>query len=232
MNTRPVYRSVGKRPDNSRPMAWVLLQKYGMFGALKLLYTDVLPDFIQRIDTARPVANSQLSDNDHLNEHNRYVPSTFDAVQSCLDYIAQEVDFSTSGFLDYGSGKGKALIAAARYPFAQLTGVEINQNLNDIAQENLATLRLQQRIKTIACDGAVYRPEPIDTVLYFFNPFTGDVLERCLAGIAAASLDVQRHIIYVNPTEDDVFCRYFQKTGEENFYPGNNEVNFYKTLSE
>ena len=36
-------------------------------------------------------------------------------------------------------------------------------------------------------------------------------------------------IIYLNPTEDVVFCRYFEKWDEVDFDPGGVEVNFYVT---
>jgi hypothetical protein len=107
-------RNEAKSPDNSRPMWRVLLQKYGVWGSVQLLYRDVLPDLIQGIDTARPVDNLKLTSLALSYEHNRYVPSTFDAFNGSLEHISDRVDFSQCSFLDYGSGKGKALMAAAR----------------------------------------------------------------------------------------------------------------------
>lgn len=222
-------RDKSKRPDNSRPMWSVLLKKYGIWGSLRLLYVDVLPDLIHGIDTARPVDNLELTSLALAKEHNRYVPSTFGALNSSLEHISDKVDFSQSSFLDYGSGKGKALIAAARYPFSNITGVEINSELHAIACRNIARLDLAARVRCVSADAAMYEPRHNDTVLYFFNPFSGTVLEKCLETIANASRGVTRQIIYLNPTEDDVFCRYFEKWDEVNFEPGGVEVNFYVT---
>lgn len=207
----------------------VLFQKYGLREAVRLAYTDILSDFIQGIDTARPVANQRLTSPSLTQEHHRYVPSTYSAINSALEHISARVDFNHCGFLDYGSGKGKALIAAARHPFTQVTGVELSHELHDIAIANIQRLELDARINCIQGNAASHAPSPDDLVLYFFNPFSGSVLEHCLETIADASRGISRQIIYLNPTEDEVFSRYFDKWDEVNFAPGNVEVNFYAT---
>ena len=222
-------RDASKRPDNSQPMWQVLIKKYGVWGAVRLLYTDVLPDFRYGIDTARPVGNLQLTSSDKLFEHNRYVPSTFDAVVSSLNHVASRIDLSQSGFLDYGSGKAKALIAATRFPFREITGIELNRQLHDIACRNIDRMKLSDRVTCLCSDASTFDLRPNDTVLYFFNPFTGSVLERCLDRIEKSSSGISRQIIYLNPTEDVVFCRYFEKWDEVDLDPGGVEVNFYVT---
>jgi len=219
----------GKKPDNHRPMAWVLVQKYGVLGALQLLWTDVVWDFIHRVDTAKPVSNSVLFNADDAKEQNRYVASTFRAVHSALTHLQPTVNFTEANFVDIGSGKGKALIAACRFPFHTVTGYEVSEVLHEIANSNLNTLGLQHRASSRLLNAAHIDIQEADLVFYLFNPFTGHTLNQCLQRIAEASGTKKRYVIYVNPTEDAVYRQYFTLIGEQVFQPGDVEVNFYET---
>lgn len=225
-------RIKGKRPDNHRPLWWVLVAKYGVLGACRVLWTDVIYDFIHRVDTARPAGLGGLDKVLRGADYNRYVPSTFSAVSASLRHLRlldADVNLSQCGFVDIGAGKGKALIAAAREPFAYLIGIEIDKGLQSKAVANLRRLNLQQRVTVHLADASDYRPQVDDRIFYFFNPFTGDTLEKCLSGIACSSVGTKRFVIYLNPTEDESFCRYFDKLDEVTFSPGSVEVNFYAT---
>lgn len=222
-------RRAGKRPDNSRPMWFVMLCKYGVFGSFRLLRKDILPDLLQGTDTARPVAPQRDENGQPIPGRNRYVPSTFDAVASCLAYLSDQVNFSQSNFVDFGSGKGKALIAASRQPFIRVLGIEVDPKLHAIACRNLDRLKFGPTVRSMLSDASTYLPNERDRVLYFFNPFTGAALHRCLQNIANNSSGITRYIVYVNPTEDAVFKQYFDKLDEMDFQPGGVEVNFYRT---
>lgn len=222
-------RKPGKRPDNTRPLSYVLIKKYGIKNAISLIKHDVLFDFKHSVDTFRPVSNQSLFSPEKWHEHNRYVPTTFALMDSILTHMSQWVDFNECDFLDYGSGKGKALIAAARQPFRSLTGIEHSARLHNIATANLHKLRLDEKIHLINCDAAEYSPTPSQRVIYLFNPFTGSVLERCLQHIHDSSIDQSRYIACANPTENDVYEAFFDKIDEQVFEPGACEVNFYVT---
>lgn len=42
-------------------------------------------------------------------------------------------------FLDLGSGKGRMVLSAARFPFRRIIGVELSNDLTAIARRNVAT---------------------------------------------------------------------------------------------
>ena len=48
-------------------------------------------------------------------------------------------------FLDLGAGKGRMLLAASRYPFRRVIGVELSDRLAAIARSNVAAFRLRAR---------------------------------------------------------------------------------------
>jgi|GEM_PF-2116576 len=218
-----------KQPDNTRPMSYVLLKKYGVKNAITLIQQDVLFDFKHGVDTFRPVSNKTLFTAEQQAEYNRYVPTTFALMDSILTHMSQWVDYTQCDFLDYGSGKGKALIAAAKQPFSSLTGVEASGRLHNIAKSNLSKLGLKNKTQLINCDAACYRPTPNQRVIYFFNPFTGQALERCLQNIQDSTTRQPRFIACANPTETAVYEQYFDKIDERVFEPGECEVNFYTT---
>lgn len=213
-------------------MWWVLLVKYGPVGACRLLWTDVAFDLIHRVDTARPVGVGGLDKQHRGGDYNRYVASTFDAVASSLAHLAildRQLDFRRCGFVDYGAGKGKALIAAARLPFFSLKGSEIDSGLHAVAVSNMDQLGLGEQVELFCQDACEFQLSPVDQVLYFFNPFTGNTLTQCLENIVSSRSGKPRYVIYLNPTEDETFSLYFDKLDEMTFSPGGVEVNFYRT---
>ena len=50
---------------------------------------------------------------------------------------ALDLDWPRFTFLDLGSGKGRALLLASRFPFRRVVGVEIVSELNEIAAANI-----------------------------------------------------------------------------------------------
>jgi SAM-dependent methyltransferase len=111
-------------------------------------------------------------------------------------------------FVDLGSGKGKVVLLAARYPFARVIGVEISEQLNEIARRNLAAARGRRRAKQVelvTSDVLEYEIPHDATVVYLYNPFRGSLFDAVIAKLIAS---VDRNprtvrLIYLNPKEHD-----------------------------
>jgi predicted RNA methylase len=114
--------------------------------------------------------------------------------------------------LDYGSGKGRVLLAAGRFPFGRVLGLELNQDDCEIARSNvqIAAPRLRcPSIEVITADATTW-PVPDDvTYIYMFNPFWGDTF-RAMLDRVLESLDRRQReltIVYANPKcADDVLA--------------------------
>jgi SAM-dependent methyltransferase len=81
-------------------------------------------------------------------------------------------------FLDYGAGKGRALVYAAARPFRKVIGVEISEDLVTIARQNLAQMnhRRAGQVEVHHSDAAAF-PIPADVNVFFlFNSFVGQTL--------------------------------------------------------
>ena len=66
---------------NTKSVISILLEKYGVLGTLKIIWTDVLYDYRKGVDTFKPVASDSLFSLDRAATQNRYVPSTILALK-------------------------------------------------------------------------------------------------------------------------------------------------------
>ena len=116
-----------------------------------------------------------------------YVPTDYRSFQTILDVL--EVRSCEDVFLDFGSGMGRVVIMAAKYRFRKIYGVEIARQLNEIARQNVrrALPRLKCRdIELITANAREFVIPDEATVIYFFNPFSGEVLTDVLQNIRAS----------------------------------------------
>jgi SAM-dependent methyltransferase len=108
-------------------------------------------------------------------------------------------------FVDVGAGKGRALLLAAELPFRKVIGVELNENLAHIAQQNVAlwgrVARPRTKIRVMAEDAAQFRWPRSPLLVYLNNPFECELVEQLAAKIvaAAASGPGLADLLYVNP---------------------------------
>jgi SAM-dependent methyltransferase len=84
-------------------------------------------------------------------------------------------------FVDFGSGKGRVVLQAARYPFGRVVGVEISEELNRIARENVERGRHRlacQDVELVTADVLEYEIPDDMTYAYFYYPFFGEIFRR------------------------------------------------------
>ncbi len=85
-------------------------------------------------DTARsiPVGSLGIGGRSYTHAY-QYEPSPVEDFVAILDSLP--ICFEQYTFIDIGSGKGRIILAAARWPFKEIIGVEISEILHNIAQE-------------------------------------------------------------------------------------------------
>jgi SAM-dependent methyltransferase len=94
-------------------------------------------------------------------------------------------------FVDLGCGMGRAVLLAARYPMKRAIGVELSEELCKIARENVEKTRgkhAAKAVEIVQADVLEYQLPDDVTIVYLYNPFTGDIFQSALDGIFA-SLD-------------------------------------------
>jgi len=94
------------------------------------------------------------------------------------------VDLSGYHFIDIGSGKGRILFLAAQLNFKKITGIEFSPLLFQYSVENIRNYGLKfkedSRINVIYGDAtkALSLDPGQSYVLFFFNPFRGDITKQ------------------------------------------------------
>lgn len=102
--------------------------------------------------------------------------------------------------VDFGSGKGGALITFSRYPFSKIAGVELSPELVAIAEENFRKLNISNITMRVS-DAADFTDLDEYNYFYFFSPFPCSVMSAVMRNICASLIARPRKavIIYFNP---------------------------------
>jgi SAM-dependent methyltransferase len=151
-------------------------------------------------DTARIVSVGALDiPNEKLEHSNRYeavVPEAFAGIMRDVP-VAHE-DYI---FIDVGSGKGRALLLAARFPFRTIIGVEISASLTEIALSNIRIFKDGAQkcrdIRAVCTDGGGYEMPAEKTVLYLNNPFDDQVMRPFVSNVEKSLQQSPRKVFVV-----------------------------------
>lgn len=135
-------------------------------------------------------------------DSNHYATMNYSTIHSILEHLALE---QSDVFVDVGSGKGRVLCCAARYPVKQVVGVDLSEAFCQVARENARRMRGRRApisVETTMADDFDYSSA---TVLFLFDPFGAATLGSLLEKVGR---DVGRslRIAYANPTHDQVFA--------------------------
>src|SRR5580692_2906889 len=140
-------------------------------------------------------------------------PALFREMLAGLINANPKIDFREFTFIDIGSGKGRALLMAADYPFRRILGIELLPALHRVAQENIKKYKSDSqqcfaidRLLGDACDFP-FPLEPI--VLYLFNPLPESGLARMLSNLEHSLREHPRPVLvlYHNPLLEPVLTR-------------------------
>jgi SAM-dependent methyltransferase len=132
--------------------------------------------------------------------HDRHATAYYGVAPSVLLALVRRWQKSRPGvrleevsFIDVGAGMGRAMLLAARLPFRQVVGVELNPTLARIARKNLTVWRASGQAVApmkLVCGDAVEFLLPHGPCLAFlFNPFGATVMRRLLKSWSAGFID-------------------------------------------
>lgn len=121
------------------------------------------------------------------------------------------LDYSQFVFVDIGSGKGRALLLAAAYPFKAIVGVELAAELHTIAEKNIQAYPESQKVClniTSVCRNALHFSFPNEPlVIFLYNPFIAQVLIQFVKDLIRSVTQQPRdvYLYYWNDEESKVF---------------------------
>jgi SAM-dependent methyltransferase len=166
-------------------------------------YRNELFDRRFEVDTAGTLILPELQSDPLFKYGNAYAPTPRSLFFRMLRKL--EVDYSKFLFIDFGCGKGKALLLAGDMPFKQIIGIEISSKLIRVAEENLKTYRSRTRQRDVFqlfCMDAGEYPIPQEPAIYYFaNPFQAEVMRKVLENIrrSHAAMPREGYIVYLDP---------------------------------
>jgi SAM-dependent methyltransferase len=182
-------------------------------------YGDVEYDWDFRVDTT--CATVGWRDRLLGMFHSPYQPTEPTLFREMLASLTQaapmlssaKTDFREFTFIDVGSGKGRAVLMAAEYPFRRILGIELLPELHWVAKENIAKYKSDsQQCFAIDCllgDACefVFPAEP--TVLYLFNPLPESGLVRVIRNLEDSLREHRRpvFVLYHTPLLEHVLTR-------------------------
>ncbi len=110
-------------------------------------------------------------------------------------------------FVDIGSGMGRAVFVAEYCGFNTCAGIELNEDLVKMAEQNLQTYaykRTGSKLNFLQVNAInhVYKNEA--SLYFLFNPFDGNVLRQVLENIKKSSTS-ETWFVYMNPLFAQVF---------------------------
>lgn len=109
--------------------------------------------------------------------------------------------FESATFVDLGCGRGRALVAAARLPFARIVGVELSERHADIARDNVARF-VERHSDAVRCaaidvvcgDASTFALPDGPLYLFAFNPFPSETLASIVEQAVRQASDRRRSI--------------------------------------
>jgi hypothetical protein len=175
----------------------------------KSRYGDIDFDFEHNVDTTWATVSLRTRIREWLSG-GQYQPSEPSLFSEILDALPVPVSGFT--FIDLGSGKGRTLLMASSYPFRQIIGVELLEELNAVALQNIAGYRSDQQkcfvIESHSGDARRFNFPAEPMVLYLFNPFPRHVWRDVLAALHASLVAAPRpvYVVYHNAVHDDILA--------------------------
>ena len=176
-------------------------------------YGDVEYDWDYRVDTTG--ATVSWRDRRLGMFHSPYQPTEPALFREMLTNLlsSAKIDFRGFTFIDIGSGKGRALLMAADYPFRRILGIELLPELHRVSEENISKYKSDsQQCFAIDCllgDACEFAFPPEPTVLYLFNPLPEYELARMIGYLDRSMREHPRSVfvLYHNPLLEHVLTR-------------------------
>ena len=131
------------------------------------------------IESTEIVYNNRYND-----DYYRYEPTGYSGLICAFDEM-DSVLTKYDRLVDFGCGKGRVLFFVNQRYQCEVCGIEVDENLYEVALDNRAYFNTQfrgskEKIEIICGKAEDYAIRPEDTVFYFFNPFETHIFETVI----------------------------------------------------
>jgi len=156
---------------------------------------------IKRVDFTTQNIYDLTRTGEYQNHGTALVSTSEDFLIKLLNDLENSMDtpLKKEVFIDYGSGKGAAIIHAKKVGFKETIGVEFAKELHETALENIKKMKLKN-VESLYADATTYVPPSNVSVIYLFNPFDEVVMEKVIQNLLKQKDDFENdvYVIYGN----------------------------------
>ena len=189
------------------------IRKVGLVTTIRFVASDFLFDMKYKIDTI----NTEQLENLDIESPNKEFGVYYEGTNAYIfkkAFSLFKVDEANSCFVDFGSGKGKAMFMAAERGFRKAIGVEFSIELVETCRKNLEIFKQRSKSKTefeiIHADASQYEIPTEANLLFFSNPFnemlTNKVIDNILYSYEKAPREIW--VIHLYPKENLAFAKH------------------------
>jgi SAM-dependent methyltransferase len=189
------------------------LWKRGLINTLKVLYSRYWFQLRYGINMNLSTGQAGVEQaNPKESGHVRYEPICHFSFNRMMEHL--EWNFRESTFIDYGCGKGAAILLASRFGFQKYFGVEYSAGLVKDCKSNIRKFMKRSgrvmKYEIFCGDATTHIVPPEVNVVYFFNPFDSKLMDAVLQNIEQSLTSRKRDILllYFNALHKDVIERY------------------------
>jgi SAM-dependent methyltransferase len=190
---------------------------------------QLVKETIQGVDFATVVETEEVG------LDSKYVKHSSPSGKKYLVRLLKDLHVSDQDtILDIGCGKGSAMLAMLKFPFARVDGIELSKEISEIAIRNFTNLK-KERWHVFNGDAITFKDYNAYSMLYLYDPFPEEIMRQVAANIQSsiAGREQEMLVIYNNPTchellvNDGVFCKqrkYLNDWGKEIFVYSNKDL--------
>ena len=166
-------------------------------------FGDIFKDKLHNMDTE---GRSEKYSDDNIFP---YEPTPYSVLERLAD---SGIIDANSYMIDYGSGMGRACLYLAEKTGCRCTGIECIDEFYQASLKNLEDKNL--RVDFVKCSVEDY-PLPDDSdVMYFFNPFSVEILEKVMERVRESSFKTPRRIQFFFYYPSDEYVSYLMTIEE------------------
>jgi hypothetical protein len=178
------------------------IRSRGLLATFKHIYAEITLDGnIKKYTSGIKSLHDLTISRNNIKDCLEYAPSNPYFLDEIFEFISKNYSPEKLGFLDYGSGMGRALYFAHKYNFKKYIGIEFAEELCKKSNYFFKTQGIRD-INIINIDASKYCIDDDINIFYLFNSFVGDVLNKVLDNIDLSFIRSNRTIllVYLNPT--------------------------------
>jgi len=188
-------------------IAW----NWGIRLAVFTIYHEIRGEKKYNIDTSRLQDVNRISvKGGNLKHAEMYQGASYYLLEKVFDYM--RTNKINSSMIDFGCGKGRAMVVAAAYGYKKVVGIDFASALCRVAWENINAVKENYpecEFHVMYEDVVNYEIDDNVNTFFFFNPFNEIIMKQVLKNMLTSLSRRHRdlYVIYINPQHKEVFLK-------------------------